>query len=1070
MALNVGELVAFLRADNSGFRRGVRESRRDLEGLQRDANGRLRDMRGRYVAEGRAAGEGLGNGVDRGSRGGLSKLTARLGALGGLLKKVGALAGKGLQMSVLAAGAASGAASVVHLLAALGPLVGLLAALPAAIGVAGAALITLHVAMSGVSEAFSAAASGDTKKFEESLKKLSPAARSVAREFKTVVPQLQGIKRAAQNALFGPLQGEIRAVAANLSGPLKTGMAGVAGAFGAGAKQAALFAREGKTAAAVSTLLASAKSAVQGATTGIRPLLSGLRDVAASVAPVFDRLGGAIGSVATRFGNWLSKVAANGQALKWVNDAVAVLKQLGAVGGNVVGIVKSIFQAAAAGGGSALGVMGELLGKVNQFLKSAEGQSALVAIFTALGQVGNALMPIFTALGPAVAGIAPHIAAIATALGPGIAAAVSALGPALAALGPGLAAVAGGLATGLKAMGPALLPLGKALGQILVAAAPLLPMFGQLLGALGPLFAPIGLLVSSLISGLLPAIKPLIPIITKMAALLATNLTKGVKELLPAILPLIPVLSQFLEKVGTQLLDAMTKNAPVIMDVGKSLIQLLPAILPLIVSIGELVLAVLPLMIQFVHFEQVIYSKVIPVLVFLIKIVAKVASVIISAFAGAIRWLTGAVPAAWHAVSRAWSSGMDGVIRLTKSLGSKVKGAVGNLGGLLVSAGNAVIQGLWNGISGAAGWLKSKLIALVHNIIPGPVRKALGIASPSKVMRTIGYQIMQGLHSGLTGSAAKIQSTSTRIANLIHKAFAGRKTRVDDRLIALVGKDNKKLKALAGQRDAILQKIADAKKYAAQIADNAKTFAAITNLDTPEGGSTADSIISGLGSRLAAIRSFASNIAKLTKQGLSKTALKQILDAGPEAGAAIAQTLVASGQGTVKQVNALQAQIDKAAAGLGNNGADALYDAGKNAGKGLLAGLKSQEAAIVKQMNKITASLVKAIKKALKIHSPSQVTMALGVQTGAGYALGLRQQIAAISRAAGGAGRAAEAPLRRTAAAASSSSTAQLAGGRTAAVKGGDGAALAIENYYEAPRGSARGTAEELLMLTQARG
>ncbi|MFD0851617.1 hypothetical protein ACFQ07_05275, partial [Actinomadura adrarensis] len=61
MALTIGELVAFIRADNRGFRRGTEQARRDMEGLWRDSRNRLRDMRGRFVAEGRLAGEGFGD-------------------------------------------------------------------------------------------------------------------------------------------------------------------------------------------------------------------------------------------------------------------------------------------------------------------------------------------------------------------------------------------------------------------------------------------------------------------------------------------------------------------------------------------------------------------------------------------------------------------------------------------------------------------------------------------------------------------------------------------------------------------------------------------------------------------------------------------------------------------------------------------------------------------------------------------------------------------------------------------------------------------------------------------------
>jgi phage-related protein len=63
MALTIGELVGFIRADDSGWTRGLDAARLRMRGLQRDAEGNLRDLRGRFVSEGEAAGRGLADGI-----------------------------------------------------------------------------------------------------------------------------------------------------------------------------------------------------------------------------------------------------------------------------------------------------------------------------------------------------------------------------------------------------------------------------------------------------------------------------------------------------------------------------------------------------------------------------------------------------------------------------------------------------------------------------------------------------------------------------------------------------------------------------------------------------------------------------------------------------------------------------------------------------------------------------------------------------------------------------------------------------------------------------------------------
>ncbi|NUS86316.1 MAG: hypothetical protein HOY75_27235, partial [Streptomyces sp.] len=50
-ALTIGELVGFIRADDTGMRRGLAQSQLRMRGFQLDTEGRLRDLRGRFVNE-----------------------------------------------------------------------------------------------------------------------------------------------------------------------------------------------------------------------------------------------------------------------------------------------------------------------------------------------------------------------------------------------------------------------------------------------------------------------------------------------------------------------------------------------------------------------------------------------------------------------------------------------------------------------------------------------------------------------------------------------------------------------------------------------------------------------------------------------------------------------------------------------------------------------------------------------------------------------------------------------------------------------------------------------------------
>ena len=68
----------------------------------------------------------------------------------------------------------------------------------------------------------------------------------------------------------------------------------------------------------------------------------------------------------------------------------------------------------------------------------------------------------------------------------------------------------------------------------------------------------------------------------------------------------------------------------------------------------------------------------------------------------------------------------------------------------LASAGMDLIRGLWSGITSMGGWLWDQISGFVDNYVVGPVKRFLGIASPSRVFRTeIGRQIPPGISGGV---------------------------------------------------------------------------------------------------------------------------------------------------------------------------------------------------------------------------------------------------------------------------------------------------------------------------------
>lgn len=147
----------------------------------------------------------------------------------------------------------------------------------------------------------------------------------------------------------------------------------------------------------------------------------------------------------------------------------------------------------------------------------------------------------------------------------------------------------------------------------------------------------------------------------------------------------------------------------------------------------------------------------------------------IAAVTGAIR---GIWASAWGWVSSFFSGVWNNLVgfasgaisRLAGVLGrirSAVWGAVAGGGSWLVQTGRNIITGLWRGISGAIGWLRSLVSNALGSIVSWAKSK-LGIHSPSRVFRDqVGAMISEGIAVGIT---TRISSARGAMSDLVDGA------------------------------------------------------------------------------------------------------------------------------------------------------------------------------------------------------------------------------------------------------------------------------------------------------------
>lgn len=91
-----------------------------------------------------------------------------------------------------------------------------------------------------------------------------------------------------------------------------------------------------------------------------------------------------------------------------------------------------------------------------------------------------------------------------------------------------------------------------------------------------------------------------------------------------------------------------------------------------------------------------------------------------------------------------------------ENLCEKVVEVVQELPGKMLELGKQIVEGIWNGITGAGDWIKNKVGEFSKGILDG-MKEALGIHSPSRLFRDeVGKYIALGVGEGFTDNISKV--------------------------------------------------------------------------------------------------------------------------------------------------------------------------------------------------------------------------------------------------------------------------------------------------------------------------
>lgn len=114
---------------------------------------------------------------------------------------------------------------------------------------------------------------------------------------------------------------------------------------------------------------------------------------------------------------------------------------------------------------------------------------------------------------------------------------------------------------------------------------------------------------------------------------------------------------------------------------------------------------------------------------------------------------------------------------------------VGKIPGKMISIGGDIVRGIWNGISGAAGWIKDQIAGFCSGVVDG-IKEFFGIHSPSTLFRDeVGKFMAEGIGVGFADEMENVSAEmaeSVELPNMSIDSYGG----WTEAVIGLTSEDN----------------------------------------------------------------------------------------------------------------------------------------------------------------------------------------------------------------------------------------------------------------------------------------
>lgn len=474
-----------------------------------------------------------------------------------------------------------------------------------------------------------------------------------------------------------------------------------------------------------------------------------------------------------------------------------------------------------------------------------------------------------------------------------------------------------------------------------------------------------------------------IPLIIDAGLQLLTGLATG-------IINAIPVIVEALPQLITSILNGILESIPLIIQAGIDLLSALVTALPeIIAAIVEVLPQIIDAIVQF-------YATEIPMI---IDAGLKLLSALVENMPEIINAIVEALPQIIDAIVNALIGNLEPIIQagvkvfvalvqnlpeIIATIAAKIPQiivgilqAFDTIGERMKEVGLNMMNGIWNGISGAAGWLWDQVSGWATGFVDS-IKNFFGIHSPSTVFAEMGGYMADGIGEGFTGNIDGVENDITGALGDTGNISAAEAVKaVNDGILANIDKLSGGISAIATK---ILEEI---KKSATELVQ------AGIDYDT----AIADGLIQGIVTIvekipqiiLEMLNAFTAEHQKIMAEGIDID--KNLADGMVKGVPYITGRIALIVQPIITSLKAFKVQFK---------------NVGEEMVRGIWQGFQKMEPWLTQNVRSMMKRIVAAVRQEMKINSPSRVFAEIGGYMaeglGVGFANEMRNVEGSISR------------------------------------------------------------------------